>query len=233
MIARRLSIVVAVATIVAACNGELRLGQEPSGTAGSGGGASACDPVCNGIRECVGGACLCPQGTTACGEACFDLSRDPLHCGACTTKCNYNQVCSGGACTCGAGFGLCDFGEKKCVDLSTNPEHCGACTGSECGFGAACAGGTCQPSCPSGTTACPMEAHFACVDLQRDPGHCGKCDEHCKTGEVCAGGECRTSAPATPCAACPCATCVACLGTDAVCCVGSTGALCVAGPVCP
>ena len=44
----------------------------------------------------------CPTGQTACGGACFDLTSDPLHCGACNVTCNAGASCTGGSCACPA-----------------------------------------------------------------------------------------------------------------------------------
>lgn len=60
-----------------------------------GGCYSSCDPD---GEACVGGACSCLPGFTACPEGCALTSSDDEHCGACGVRCDDNEVCAAGAC---------------------------------------------------------------------------------------------------------------------------------------
>jgi len=48
---------------------------------------------------CMGDACACPMGTTACNGTCvLDTAMNPNHCGACGTVCSSTSACSAGQC---------------------------------------------------------------------------------------------------------------------------------------
>jgi hypothetical protein len=82
--------------------------------------------------------------------ACYDLSNDPLNCGAIGQACATTQVCIDGGCGC-AGLGAGDGGIVECpggdaghicADLRGDPHHCGACQ-NDCGDGGVCQDGAC------------------------------------------------------------------------------------------
>jgi hypothetical protein len=56
--------------------------------------------------------CGCPTGRQACGGACVDVSRDPLHCGGCGVACE-SGVCDAGTCT--VGDSGCDPETMQCT----------------------------------------------------------------------------------------------------------------------
>lgn len=95
-------------------------------------------------------ACLCtiPEEVFWNG-ACYDLTNDPLNCGAIGQSCSATQACINGGCSC-AGLGAdqgailecaSDAG-PVCTDLRLDPHHCGFCT-NDCGANADCDGGVC------------------------------------------------------------------------------------------
>lgn len=79
---------------------------------------------CIGSSKCIDGSCVaaaCPAGRTACpaqyNSSCFELMRDPLHCGTCSNHCLGNEVCVLGKCveyTVGST-------EKECTDAGMTP----------------------------------------------------------------------------------------------------------------
>lgn len=107
----------------------------------------ACGNKCADGQTCSQGACMCPAGTTRCGDNCVDTLLDARNCGSCGARCpgpgavrNGKTVggspsCDAGKCSyvCYAGFADCD-GEvfNGCeVTLASDPRNCGAC-GTEC-----------------------------------------------------------------------------------------------------
>lgn len=122
---------VAVLTAAASCSPSSPEGRSGNNTAGT--GSTSCAP-----------------GQTPCGNACVNLSIDPLNCGVCGTACSAGQQCTngtcqacpGGVCQCAAPQTQCPSG---CVDLRTNPTNCGTC-GRACGAGEMCSNGSCVPS---------------------------------------------------------------------------------------
>lgn len=105
----------------------------------------ACDSPCPGGVVCEAGACACPSGTTACGDACVDTLADGEHCGECDRSCDAGLFCLAGACVDGCGaLTECNGG---CVNTDTHSLHCGGCD-SPCESGGECVGGACD--CPGG-----------------------------------------------------------------------------------
>jgi glucosylceramidase len=49
------------------------------------------------------GVTICPDGQTACGQRCLDVTADPSSCGGCGIPCGAGQTCVGGACACASG----------------------------------------------------------------------------------------------------------------------------------
>ncbi len=112
----------------------------------------ACGNKCAANQDCVDGTCICPAGTTRCGDVCTDLSVDPDNCGICGNPCpgpvptrgrggevsHGSPSCSGGQCsyTCFAGFADCNRNiVDGCeVDLGSDPTNCGGC-GTKCNAG--------------------------------------------------------------------------------------------------
>lgn len=99
----------------------------------------ACGHQCDANQQCENGSCLCPTGTTRCGNRCVDLNVDPDYCGDCGTGCpgaqgdsaNGVPTCTGGRCgyLCYAGFANCDNRiDNGCeVNTASDPRHCGNC----------------------------------------------------------------------------------------------------------
>lgn len=110
----------------------------------------ACGNKCDSGQACVDGQCLCPPGTTRCGDACVDPMVDPLNCGRCGYRCpgpaairngknaTGSPSCESGQCkyTCFPGWADCDETiYNGCeTNLKTDPRNCGAC-GSRCNIG--------------------------------------------------------------------------------------------------
>src|SRR5262245_41028958 len=81
-------------------------------------------------KICQNLQCVCPPGTTSCGQTC----------------CPAGQACCNGAC-CPQGQTCCN---NRCVDLMNDPQNCGVC-GNDC-RGGICRNGICN--CAPGTTFC-------------------------------------------------------------------------------
>jgi hypothetical protein len=91
----------------------------------------------------VEGTCICPAGSTRCGNRCVDLDVDADNCGACDNGCqgasddtaNGGPTCTGGRCgyVCYPGFADCDGRiNNGCeTNIGTDPRHCGGC-GTQC-----------------------------------------------------------------------------------------------------
>ena len=132
------------------------------------------------------GLCICNDGLTNCGDACYDLLNDSEHCGTCHTICSVEH-----------GSGYCDKGECTFVcdngyQLSEDMLHC-VKEGEECptdctiehGSGY-CDKGECKFTCDKG------------YELSEDRFHCVKksdgCSDDCYTEHgsgYCDGGECK------------------------------------------
>ena len=63
---------------------------------------------------CNGGRCGCPAGTSACGNACVDLTSSLQNCGRCGNVCPSGAACANGVCACSNGLTACTNG---CADL--------------------------------------------------------------------------------------------------------------------
>jgi hypothetical protein len=95
--------------------------------------ACASDEDCPSGQSCdpTSGACVCPGGLSACGDACLDTSSDPGNCGQCGNQCPSPTTCVSGTCSCpGEECLVC------CHPLPPATSHC-ACYSS------------CKVSCPS------------------------------------------------------------------------------------
>ena len=119
-----------------------------------------CGNKCDAGQDCIDGTCICPAGTTRCGDECTDLSVDPYNCGACGNYCpgpsglrpgrvtSGSPSCQGGKCgyTCFPGFADCNHRlDDGCeVDIRSDPGHCGNC-GTKCNaaLGQPCVEGQC------------------------------------------------------------------------------------------
>ena len=130
------------------------------------------------------GADACSAGTTSCGAGCYDLTKDPSHCGTCAKACAASEVCSAGTCgtVCGGGTTLCG---GLCVDLSKDAAHCGSCS-KACATGETCVGSTCTLVCSGGTTKCGA----SCVNTANDSANCGGCGVACAGAMVCIASKC-------------------------------------------
>ncbi len=149
----------------------------------------SCGNRCASGIACVGGACQCPSGRTACppttptgAGTCADTASDTTNCGACGNRCPTGASCVLGSCLCPSGGVDCS---GTCAVLATSTTHCGMC-GNACPPGASCVSGTC--TCPTaGHTACGT----SCVDLTTDPRHCGACGTTCSV--ACSQSACTTA----------------------------------------
>jgi hypothetical protein len=147
--------------------GAYEYGTTPAGTGGS-------------------GATRCVAPSSACGDACVDLSSDVGNCGSCGAACGAGQTCMNGSCEasspCQSPLTQCG---GACVDLDTDPQNCGGCA-TLCVGADVCSQGTCTASCSEGLSQCGQ----ACVDLSSDLLHCGDCDQVCQPGQTCETGVC-------------------------------------------
>jgi hypothetical protein len=114
----------------------------------------------------VNGECLCPPGTTRCGNSCVDTNVDIANCGGCGNDCDGASdstahgapTCSGGHCgyVCYPGFADCNhlLSDGCEVDLRSDQKNCGGC-GKACdaAHGQPCVLGKCltKPCDPSET----------------------------------------------------------------------------------
>jgi hypothetical protein len=127
----------------------------------------ACGHACAADQQCVKGTCLCPPGTTRCGNACVDLAVDVENCGACGNGCpgatdgtaNGGPTCQKGRCgyVCYPGFADCDARvDNGCeVNTGSDPRHCGGCaTRCLASLGQPCVRGQCltKPCEPGAVT---------------------------------------------------------------------------------
>ena len=178
-----------------------------------------------GARVCRDGRFVCDAPSMSVPELCdvtdndcdgetdedFDLSSDPLHCGACDIACAETEVCCDGTCAditsevnhcgecgmrCPRGTTCCGGG---CVDTSADANHCGACE-NRCGGGMGCCDGECFDTqtdrnhcgpfclnCAAGDACC----FGSCANLTTFQ-HCGSCENVCATDELCCSGTCMT-----------------------------------------
>ena len=128
----------------------------------------------------------CPLGSTKCAGGCYDLTKDPTHCGACDKGCAAGEVCGAGTCgtVCGGGTTLCG---GLCVDLTKDAAHCGSCA-KACATGETCSAGACALVCGGGTTKCGA----SCINTTNDSANCGACGKVCPGGAAasCSAGSC-------------------------------------------
>lgn len=119
-----------------------------------------CGHACEAGQFCANGTCLCPPGTTRCGDECVDTAKDPMNCGACGYACpggfamrpgqpsTGGPLCDDGECkyVCFPGYADCDRDlDNGCeTDLTKSQRHCGAC-GTSCDVkaGQPCVAGAC------------------------------------------------------------------------------------------
>ncbi len=173
----------------------------------------ACGRACaltNAVAGCAAGACVvasCTAGSGDCdgnpANGCeTDLDTTASACGACGSTCNVPNAtagCAAGRCvvaSCNAGSADCDANAVNgCETPTTTNTNCGAC-GVVCAAGTRCANGSCQSSCPTGTTYCP--ATGVCADFQTDASNCGMCGTICPA-LVNASASCRSGACSFAC----------------------------------
>ena len=139
----------------------------------------------------------CGTGTTQCGGACVNLTKDPTHCGQCGTVCGAGEACENGACalTCNGGTKKCG---TSCVDSRLDPANCGDCN-TKCGSGLVCSNSACATSCGTGLTQCgggDAGGPAFCIDAPNDSRNCGACGNVCATGFSCVAGTCALSCQA-------------------------------------
>ena len=129
----------------------------------------ACGHACDAGQTCSQGACLCPAGTTLCGDECVDTNVDTNNCGSCGGRCSGpsarrpgqivggGPICKDGKCdyVCSPGFADCDGDiDNGCeVNLTNDTLHCGSCkTPCPLGVNQPCVSGKClSKECDSGT----------------------------------------------------------------------------------
>ena len=152
----------------------------------------------------------CVSGSTCCAGSCYDLQRDPQHCGSCAAVCsnlNATPTCVAGACrlACAAGYGDCDaLATNGCeASLMASLTNCGAC-GTRCtfthGMGACAAGGCVVTSCETAYQDCDHNGANGCESHpDDDPMNCGRCGNVCGMGMVCTNGTCACPAGQVVC----------------------------------
>jgi Stigma-specific protein, Stig1 len=126
----------------------------------------------------------CPTGSTACGDSCVVIARDPQNCGACGTACPTGLVCTQGQCLLNCLGGATKCGDT-CTDTKVDSQNCGAC-GTACPTGEYCSGSKCGSTCGSGTTMCDA----GCVDTKSDRFNCGTCGTACDVAADCVQSTC-------------------------------------------
>jgi len=163
-------------------------GSNPTPTPGKDGGGLMLD---GGVAPLVDGGC--PNPTTKCGNACYDLQVAKDNCGKCGTACAANQACEMGAChlACSMPQTRCtaDGGAEQCVNTQADINNCGAC-GKACGMGYLCDAGGCDLTCGMGLTKCTIDGGPGCTDTQVDPSNCGMCGKACPMNQACKAGQC-------------------------------------------
>jgi hypothetical protein len=169
----------------------------------------ACGHACalpHATAGCAAGTCTVARCDTGFGDCdgnpangCeTDLNTTVGACGTCGNTCNVpnaTAACAAGACvvaSCNAGSADCNaMAADGCETPTTSNTNCGAC-GVVCAAGTRCAGGTCQSSCPAGTTYCA--ASGVCADFQTDATNCGMCGTVCpalsNASASCRAGAC-------------------------------------------
>lgn len=182
----------------------------------------SCEKTCATSELCALGNCIpaaqgCPQGLTACGDACVDVQTSAASCGACGMKCGAGQACSAGKCGCPAGKTACG---NSCVDVTSSALHCGSCEKT------CTAGQTCQASQCKCADATNIICDNACTDQKTDINHCGDCATKCTGGLPCTDGKCACPTGETLCNG----MCVSTDSTAAHC--GGCGMACPMGESC-
>jgi hypothetical protein len=159
----------------------------------------------------------CRTGYTQCGQACFDLQSDPMHCGSCDNRCASDELCSAGECTfdpdAGAdagpdagddGGGDMDGGDAG--DAGRNDAGDGGDAGSEGGSAneggwadvelpPLCMGASSPAECVCGLG--ELICDRTCVNAGTDDKNCGACGMDCNavpppSGRYfCVGGACQ------------------------------------------
>ena len=128
-------------------------------------------------RSARAGQCVCPVGTTACGDGqCANTQTDPDHCGTC------GIACDGGSGTCKSG--TCATAEV--CDGVDNDFDGAVDEGTLCPANQVCRSGRC--GCPEGTRDCDGDdraSHWA-------PTSTAPAATRVLGGKVCQGGECVT-----------------------------------------
>jgi hypothetical protein len=126
----------------------------------------------------------CRDGLSLCGNACFDLESDPLHCGECDLACEEGRICSMGACVAipadASIDASIDAGNDASVDAGPRID-----AGNDAARMGQLDGGE-KPPCELGQILCNEE----CIDGRSDPDNCGGCEVACAVGEYCVDGAC-------------------------------------------
>ncbi len=237
--ARGLAYWVGLGTLMIACVDPTATGDDDDGASTRGSGASSQG---GGGGEGGGDALVPCDGGFLCGEACLDLSGDPLHCGGCDRACSDGEICSGGTCeyiadctvTPCTGLSYCDLGSKQCRP--------GCIESAQCNGGQTCdlASHTC--GCPSGMHLCggtcssdssPLTCGSSCTPCPTDPHgdascQAGSCKLSCDAGYHLCGDACADSSSPLTCGS-ACAPCPTDPDGDATCEAGQCGLACDPG----
>lgn len=114
----------------------------------------------------MGGSCVCPSGTAACGDACVNTDADPNNCGICGRRCGPDEICNMGSCGCAGATRetACEDGQDDDCDQLVD------CRDPDC------AGATrpCNGACGAGIEACRGDGTWeACRGGDGSPEICG------------------------------------------------------------
>lgn len=138
------------------------------------------------VPEAPPDAGACPEGKKLCAGACVSKKDPEFGCAAttcdpcslenaATTSCDDDGACV--AATCRKGFSACSKPKLGCSYDLTSAATCGDCL-RNCADPKVCSAGSCEDTCPSGTTNC----NGACVDVATNANHCGSCGNKCTAG---------------------------------------------------
>ncbi|WP_437321772.1 hypothetical protein [Sorangium sp. So ce385] len=139
-----------------------------------------CATRCGRDEGCSRGKCVCPAGSTRCGDQCVDVMTDPRNCGGCAG--GSGRDCGAGTCVGGACESPCPDGQTRCGERCCPPRANAT---------ARCDGGVCDYSCNAGFQSCNGTMNDGCESNRwEDDEHCGDCKTRCGRVESCSRGTC-------------------------------------------